>query len=496
MIKGRVENFLQCKIVLQKLNIPEIAWKMDSYENTSTKCIVCGKSFLQLLRHVMTSSCKKYFPNDELKALKEKSKSKTKEKDCLRQKLAHDAKIKSSSAGEKMKCKVCLRKFAKNGLLKHLSKSIKCTNSYPSECYQKLKDQSKIRKAMYSKLNYDPSKQIKSMKESKKGWRKWRMDRFMKTESNWNETFNRPVMCEVCQEYFPQNVILKHIANSSCKDSYQDKSLQELRNQCSIDIKRRKSKRRKQYIREQKDEYLKDLHEKHIEESKKILKKNKVKYESDARCWNEIPYESCLEKIAQKVKENEHFKELNIVEELGLEFESLEQEIEHKYKVLDNEINKVVLEVKDVEDDWDFVTKRFYRLNGNWKIKCICAKNGLIKCACEKNGLIKNEWNQLENKVHEKIKAISSKHGVPWKCEFRKGYCPVCQPQKSVLQYPNKAFKKKKVQTKISLDELDREKEAEEDPNFESKAKPSVPDRENLKRKCCKKLDFPSEFFD
>ena len=74
-------------------------------------------------------------------------------------------------------------------------------------------------------------------------------------------------------------------------------SLLELRNQCSLDIQRRKSKRRKQYIREQKDEYLKDLHEKDIEGSKKILKINKVKYESDARCWNEIHYEGCLEKF-------------------------------------------------------------------------------------------------------------------------------------------------------------------------------------------------------
>ena len=68
-------------------------------------------------------------------------------------------------------------------------------------------------------------------------------------------------------------------------------------------------------------------------------------------------------------------------------------------------------------------------------------KNRLFR----KQGLIKDEWQILKNKVHEKIKAVYYKYGVPFKCQWRNNVytpCSVCQDQNSV-KYPNKALKKK-----------------------------------------------------
>ena len=463
--------------------------KLFEDATSTAKCMICGHSFFQILKHLRASSCKKYYPNDELDELKQNSEAKIKENKLMRKKSSHDSKI--LKIQEKINCMVCQRPFAKKALLNHLAKSKNCKDCFPLGPLKRLKNQShedkETKQKTYTKIHYDPVKRSNYNKERHNHRIKTNFEIFMyRKRKGLLSNENRSAECQVCHQFFSQNAILNHIEKSSCRYTYytyQADSLLELRYQCSNDIQRRKSKRRKEYIKEQKEEYLRYLDEKHKEGSKQILKTNKAFYERVAKGRNEVLSTVCLRYI-REFKESKNLKVLNIDEELDLEFKDLVQEIELKYKFLDNEIKQVVMEVKDVDDDWNFVTQRFYRLNGNWKSKHIH----------EKNGLINNEWNPLEDQIHEKIKAISKKHGVPFKCWMRKGFCLLCEAPKSTVQFPNKGLKRKKIQ--ISMEKLEEEKDSEEDPNFKSKVKPSVLERQTLKRTCCKKLDFSSDFYD
>ena len=124
--------------------------------DVTDKCYNCGKSFKQLLRHVMNSVCKKKYPADKLKDLKGKSNSTRREKQYSWKKQKHDENIEKSV--RKFYCMVCNRPFPEEGILKHLERSKNCKENYPLIPLRKLmikcKRSVKVKKKVKRKHTY------------------------------------------------------------------------------------------------------------------------------------------------------------------------------------------------------------------------------------------------------------------------------------------------------------------------------------------------------
>ena len=396
---------------------------MDAQQNIT--CKGCSKilSQVQVLRHISHSKCKSVYSDHEISAFKTAATARKNEKKKLaydpskrserhqkaRNKLMEKDLSKDQPVGKMVKCKVCKGKFEKKSILKHISKSASCKDTY----YQG--KTSIVNKAKRSAKYYQEVKLKKAEEYSSK--------KAAKEQEMVNEKPNiERVICMICNRHFELKTILKHIAKSTkCNKIYNLPS-------AKSDLKMIKKKVKKHYKANRKYDPKKRKEKYKVEKQKEELRK-----EEEFKQTRIDELASFLKDVEERARDTnltgrkwlkrcfkevfERFKEFN--EEIKEKVKNCEIAIEDTFETFEEEINVMVDVAKDFED-----SKEIYFYFSEYIVGRHAHTYG--KPLKDQNK-IKLEWHDLKQHIDISLQEIAKKIDQPYEnTPWHSCLCNIC----------------------------------------------------------------------
>lgn len=354
---------------------------------------------------------------------------------------------------KRVKCKNCGKKLPKKSILRHISHSQSCKEHY-GDLFSSMKQKAK---------EDDQIERRRAMAIAKYG----------------NELTQKE--CECCHKRLQERSFLKHVSKSQTCKNYYGPRLDELKtlskkDRClksrqksnkwytnlSDDKKRQRMEKQKERREALKLKKNRQIHEEAKQRGKEFLKKYKIDTPKDLRMHNAIFFRSLKKRIVESERLRS-FKKMSCEDSLALT--KLEEKVHATNNNFESEISKVEKEVESF-DDLVHVAKKYDEL----------------KYGPSQSPVLFNEWKMVRSDFEKTLRRIAKKMKTTLKCfecyiyRGKKYTCPKClkhlkkngNAQKKVeVQAPITNYSMKRSKVNFTMEDLEREKDLEEDDDFE-----------------------------